>query len=133
LRSAGVEEARESSERRVRVGREAVWKRRARRGCGRDGPSHQGDGGNGAEGSGPNTGAGSGAGTDGARIQETKAEQAECPDARNRPNVRTLVRIKIGVSYRRLYIRLKFQLFHKILSNNVGIYDQTTNAIKKYF
>jgi hypothetical protein len=66
-----VEEVGESSERRGRGGCEAVWKRRERRLCGRDGrgacveetgPSHPGGMDSRAKGSGPNTGAGNGDG-----------------------------------------------------------------------
>ena len=58
-RSASVEEAGESTERRGRGGREAVWKRRVME---ETGPSHPDGVGSEAERNGPNVGAGSGVG-----------------------------------------------------------------------
>ena len=59
LRSAGVEETGQSSERCERGGREAEWKRRVME---ETGPSHPDGVGSGAERNGPNVGAGSGVG-----------------------------------------------------------------------
>ena len=72
LHSAGVEEVGESSERRGRGGHKAVWKRR--------GLSHPDGMGSGAKGSSPNVGTRSGASTGGARIRETRAEQARASE-----------------------------------------------------
>jgi hypothetical protein len=96
------------------VGRVApVWKRRgshpsgveevgAKR-CGRGGrgigveetgPSHRCDMGSGAKGSGPNAGAGSGVSMSGARIQETRVEQAWASGHTQRPGASLSVPIR---------------------------------------